>query len=147
MNADLVAFVDSNVLVYAVSQDEPEKQSRAREIVARGFIEGCFAISTQVMLEVFVNITRKAKIALPSREAFDYVQSFAEWPVVDMTPSLVLAALDLAQRAQISPWDAAILQAARHAGCKKVLSEDLGDGHLYGGIAVENPFADHISGS
>lgn len=141
MSADLSAFVDSNVLVYAVSQDAPEKQARAREIVARGFTEGCFAISTQVMLEVYVNITKKAKIGLPAHEAFEYVRSFVEWPVVDMTPALVLASLDLAQRSQISPWDAAIVMAARHIGCKKVLSEDLGDGQLYGGITVENPFS------
>jgi predicted nucleic acid-binding protein len=141
MNADLAAFVDSNVLVYAVSKDAPEKQLRARQIVARGFAEGCFAISTQVMLEVYVNITRKAKICLPPREAFEYVRAFTEWPVVEMTPELVLAALDLAHRARISPWDAAILTAARHTGCVKVLSEDLGDGHLYGGVTVENPFS------
>jgi len=141
MSGDLAAFVDSNVLVYAVSKDEPEKQSRAREIVALGFTEGCFAISTQVMMEVYVNVTRKAKIGLPSREALEYVRAFAEWPVVEMTPALVLAALGLAQRSSISPWDAAILEAARHAGCRKVLSEDLGDGQVYGGITVENPFA------
>ncbi|HEV2851186.1 MAG TPA: PIN domain-containing protein [Thermoanaerobaculia bacterium] len=141
MNADLVAFVDSNVLVYAVSNDEPEKQSRAREIVARGFTEGCFAISTQVMLEVYVNVTRKAKIGLPAQEAFEYVQAFAEWPVIEMTPEMVLSALGLAQRSKISPWDAAILEAARQAGCKTVLSEDLGDGQIYQGITVENPFA------
>ncbi len=40
MSADLAAFVDSNVLVYAVSRDEPEKQKKAREIVERGFTEG-----------------------------------------------------------------------------------------------------------
>lgn len=141
MNADLEGFIDSNVLVYAVSQDEPEKQGKAREIVARGFTEGCFAISTQVMVEVYVNITRKARIGLPSRQASEYVRAFAEWPVVEMTPELVLAALGLAQRSQISPWDAAILEAARHAGCKRVLSEDLGDGQAYGGITVENPFS------
>lgn len=140
MSASLEGFVDSNVLVYAVSQDEPEKQSRAREIVARGFTEGCFAISTQVMMEVYVTITRKAKIGLPARQAFEYVRAFAEWPVVETTPELVLAALGLAQRSQISPWDAAILEAARQAGCKTVLSEDLGGGHAYGGITVENPF-------
>ena len=140
MSADLVAFVDSNVLVYAVSHDEPDKQRRAREIVARGFVEGCFAISTQVMLEVYVNVTRKAKIGLAPGEAFEYVRAFAEWPVVEMTPELVLAALSLARRSQISPWDAAILEAARHAGCKQVLSEDLGDGQAYAGITVENPF-------
>ena len=140
MSADLAAFVDSNVLVYAVSDDEPEKQQRAREIVARGFTEGCFAISTQVMLEVYVNITRKSKIGLPPRQAFEYVRALAEWPVVEMTPELVLAALELAERSKISPWDAAILETARQAGCSKVLSEDLGDGQSYGGITVENPF-------
>lgn len=140
MSASLEGFVDSNVLVYAVSQDEPEKQSIAREIVARGFTEGCFAISTQVMMEVYVTITRKAKVGLPARQAFEYVRAFAEWPVVEMTPELVLAALGLSQRSRISPWDAAILEAARQAGCKTVLSEDLGDGHVYSGITVENPF-------
>jgi predicted nucleic acid-binding protein len=141
MNAELAAFVDSNVLVYAVSTDEPTKQRRAREIVARGFAEGCFAISTQVMLEVYVNVTRKAKIGLPLREAYEYVRALAEWPVVEMSPELVLSALGLAQRAKISPWDAAILEAARKSGCIKVLSEDLGDGQVYEGIAVEDPFA------
>jgi predicted nucleic acid-binding protein len=141
MSADLVAFVDSNVLVYAVSKDEPEKQRRAREIVARGFTEGCFAISTQVMMETYVNVTQKAKIALPPREAFEYVRALGEWFVIEMTPELVLAALGLAQRAKISPWDAAILEAARQAGCSRVLSEDLGDRQVYGDITVENPFS------
>jgi predicted nucleic acid-binding protein len=145
MSAELAAFVDSNVLVYAVSDDEPIKQARARAIVARGFAEGCFCISTQVMLEVYVNITHKAKVGLPLGEALEYVRAFAEWPVVEMTSGLVLAALGLAQRAKISPWDAAILEAARQAGCTRVLSEDLGHGRSYGGVTVENPFA--IQGS
>lgn len=141
MSADLAAFVDSNVLVYAVSDDEPEKQSRAREILARGFTDGCYAISTQVMFEVYVNVTRKARIGLPAREAFEYVRALSEWPVIEMTPELVLAALDLAQRARISAWDAGIIEAARQIGCKRVLSEDLSDGQVYGGISVENPFS------
>lgn len=141
MSADLVAFVDSNVLVYAVSKDEPEKQRQAQMIVGRGFAEGCFAISTQVLMEVYVNVTRKARIGLPPREAFEYVRALAEWPVVETTPGLVLAALDLAQRSQISPWDAAILAAARQSGCTRVLSEDLAAGQVYGGVTVENPFA------
>lgn len=42
MRGDLVAFLDSNVLVYAVSRNEPEKQGKAKAIVERGFAEGCF---------------------------------------------------------------------------------------------------------
>jgi predicted nucleic acid-binding protein len=139
MSADLIAFIDSNILVYAVSRDEPEKRGIAREIIARGFTEGCFAISTQVMMETYVNITGKAKIGLPVRDAFEYVRAFTEWPVVEMTPELVLAALELAQSSMISLWDAGILEAARQAGCRRVLSEDLSDGQVYGGILVENP--------
>jgi predicted nucleic acid-binding protein len=93
------------------------------------------------MLEVYVNVTRKAKVGLAPREAFEYVRALAEWPVVEMTPDLVLAALGLAERAKISPWDAAILETARRAGCKRVLSENLGDGQVYGGITIENPFS------
>ena len=90
---------------------------------------------------MYVNVTKKAKIGLPPREALEYVRAFAEWPVIEMTPEMVLSALGLSQRSKISPWDAAILEAARQAGCKTVLSEDLGDGQVYGGITVKNPFA------
>lgn len=140
MRGNPAAFVDTNVLVYAVSRDEPEKQKTARMIIERGFAEGCFAISTQVLLEAYVNVTQKAKIRLPAQEAFEYVRAFTEWPLVEMTESLVLAALDLARRMQISTWDAAILEAARKAGCARVLSEDLSHGRDYGGVTVENPF-------
>ncbi len=141
MNANLTAFVDTNVLVYAVSDDEPEKQRRAREIVSRGFAEGCYAISTQVMLELYVNVTKKARIGLPPAEAFEYVRALSQWPVIEMTPELVLAALSLSERSMISPWDAAILEAARQAGCPRVLTEDLAEGQSYVGVTVENPFA------
>jgi predicted nucleic acid-binding protein len=62
MRDDLAAFLDTNVLVYAVSLDEPDKQKRAREIVARGFAEGCYAVSTQVLLELYVNVTVRTRM-------------------------------------------------------------------------------------
>ncbi len=66
------------MLVYAVSNDEPEKKNRARKIVARGFAEGCHAISTQVMLELYVKITKKARIGLSPSEAFEYVRALSQ---------------------------------------------------------------------
>lgn len=140
MRDELAAFVDTNVLVYAVSTDDPRKQERASSIVARGFAEGCYAVSTQVLMELYVNVTQKTRIKLPATQALEYVRSLTEWHVVDMVPELVLSALGLAERMQISPWDAAILEAARKAGCDLVLSEDLGAGQSYAGIRVENPF-------
>ncbi len=47
----------------------------------------------------------------------------------------------LRERFQISYWDAAILAAARIAGCRTVYTEDLNAGQDYDGVRVMNPFA------
>lgn len=140
MSGDVEAFLDTNVLVYAVSEEEGAKHRLAAELVRRGFAEGCFAISTQVLLELYVTVTRKIAVPLPPAQALDYVSALAEWRVVEQTPELVLAALALADRSRLSPWDAAILEAARRAGCSRLITEDLAAGAEYVGVTVENPF-------
>lgn len=142
MNAEIEAFLDTNVLVYAVSVDEGGKYQRAREIVRRGFEDGCYAISTQVLLEFYVTVTRKLAEPLSAEEALAFATALGEWRVVGHTPELVLSAVAAADRLQISPWDAAILEAAREAGCSLLVSEDLSEGQDYDGVRVENPFRD-----
>ena len=140
MSVEPAAFVDTNVLVYAVSEDDARKNEIARTLLERGFAEGCYAISTQVLLELYVTLTRKVERKVAPAEALDYVLTLTEWPVVDVTADLVVEALQWSQRLQVSAWDAAILAAARRAGCSRVLSEDFGAGRNYEGITVENPF-------
>jgi predicted nucleic acid-binding protein len=139
MKGELAAFVDTSVLVYALTADRPAQQKKAREIVERGFIEGCYAVSTQVLQEVYVAL-RKAQTPLAHMPALDYVRSFLEWHVVETDSDLLVAALGLADREGISPWDAAVLEAARRADCTRVLTEALAPGHVYEGVKVENPF-------
>jgi predicted nucleic acid-binding protein len=74
-------------------------------------------------------------------EAQAVVQSLTAFPVCTITSDLVLAAIELRQRYNVSYWDAAILTAARIMGCEVVYSEDLNAGQDYGGVRVENPFA------
>jgi predicted nucleic acid-binding protein len=140
MSAEARLFVDTNVLVYAVAADEPKKQKTASAIVERGFAEGNLAISSQVLLEFYVTVTRKVEEPLGAEDALHLVTALSGWEVVSTTPELVLAALELSNRYQISPWDAAIIEAARTAGCERVLSENLGAGQVFAGVAVENPF-------
>jgi predicted nucleic acid-binding protein len=141
MSVEVEAFLDTNVLVYAVAPDEAGKHRVARDLVQRGFETGAFAVSTQVLLELYVTTTRKIAAPLSADEALGFVRALCEWQVVPHTPELVTAALERADRLRISPWDAAILEAARGIGCTRVLSEDLGHGVDYGGVRVENPFA------
>jgi len=134
-----VRFVDTNVLLYAISRDpaEQDKAKRANDILAGRDL----ALSVQVLQEFYVQATRASRPdALSHRQAVLLVESFRRFPVQDLTTGIVLAALDARQRFQLSYWDAAIIEAARAMGCTDVLSEDLSDSQDYGGVLVTNPF-------
>ena len=132
-------FVDTNVLLYAISRDprEQDKAELANEILAARDL----ALSVQVLQEFYAQATRASRgDALTHGQATKLVESFTRFAVVENTLSVLRAALATRDRFRISYWDAAILEAARSLGCGAVLSEDLGDGEDYAGVRVENPF-------
>lgn len=132
-------FVDTNVLLYAISRDadEQEKAAIARDILA----ERDLGLSVQVLQEFYVQVTRDSREdRITHEQAAELVDSFERFSVQETTPALLHAALDTGQRFGISYWDAAILEAARALGCDVVLSEDLGDSQDYAGVRVTNPF-------
>jgi predicted nucleic acid-binding protein len=134
-----VRFVDTNVLLYAVSRDPQErhKAERARGILA----DRDLALSVQVLQEFYVQATRDGRPdPLTHEQAAKLVESFLRFPLADITRQVMLAAIATRHRFRISYWDAAILEAARSLGCDTVLSEDLSDGQDYGGVRVQNPF-------
>lgn len=133
-------FVDTNVLVYAaVSTDEDAaKNARALDLIE----DGGLAFSGQVFAEFYHQVTRPNRAGhLDHDDAVAFVESLADSPVQPITLGLVRSAMAASQRFQLSYWDAAIIEAARAAGCDTVLSEDLSDGQDYDGVRVVNPFA------
>jgi len=134
-----VRFVDTNVLLYAVSRDpaEQDKAKTANDILA----ERDLALSVQVLEEFYVQATRAGRPdAISHQQAVLLIESFRRFPVQDITSGIMTAALDARERFQLSYWDAAIIEAARALGCTHVLSEDLSDGQDYGGVRVADPF-------
>jgi len=134
-----VRFVDTNVLLYAISRDpaEQDKAKRANDILT----DRDLALSVQVLQEFYVQATRASRPdAIGHDQAVRLIQSFRRFPVQYVTSGILMAALDARQRFQLSYWDAAIIEAARAMGCPEVLSEDLSDGQDYGGVRVTNPF-------
>lgn len=139
-------FIDTNVLLYAISRDpdEQDKAQRANEILASRDL----ALSAQVLQEFYVQATHRSRHdALTHEQGVALVESFTRFPVAPMTTELVLAACAAHRRFGISYWDAAILEAGRALGCEVVLSEDLDDDEDYAGVRVENPFRTESSGS
>lgn len=135
----IVRFVDTNVLLYAISRDpaEQEKAERANDILA----DRDLALSVQVLQEFYVQATRRSRPdAIGHAQAVRLIESFRRFEVQDVTSGIVMAALGACRRFHLSYWDAAIIEACRAMGCDQVLSEDLSDGQDYGGIRVTNPF-------
>ena len=82
------AFLDTNVLVYSDDQDEPEKSTTARRLIDRHLRAGTGAVSTQVLAEYYVNVTRKFKIAITPAEARRKVELLSTLDVVSRGTSI-----------------------------------------------------------
>ncbi len=71
-------FLDTNILAYDLDAGTPDKQRKARAALARPDHE--FVISTQVLLELYVVLTRKLKPALPEPAAAEVITSLCRLP-------------------------------------------------------------------
>ena len=130
-------FVDTNVVVYAFDRADADKQRIAIELL-KGSER--LVLSTQVLLETWWVLTRRLTEPLEKGEASEVIDRLSELPVVSTDPQLVLQAIATSRRFEIAVWDALIIEAARAAGCNRVLSEDLQTGQDFRGVTIENPF-------
>lgn len=139
MSGEPLVFVDTNVLIYAFSSEKSEKSAQAEAAVHRLIAEDRLCLSTQVLQEFFVVITKK--MGVPQAEALEMVEYLGEYSLFRVDLKAILDAGRLCGSAQVSFWDALILIAAMRSGASVLLSEDLNATQLFGELRVENPFA------
>ena len=130
-------FLDTNILVYAVDQDDAARREASRKAIASVVADGSGVISTQVMQEFYVAATRK--LGMPPLAAKTVLNTFAVFEIVQVSPDLIQAAIDCSVLNTLSFWDALIVTAAASAGCARVYSEDLNTGQTVLGVVIENP--------
>jgi len=131
-------FVDTNVLLYAVNTNPSE--ARKTEI-ARALLKTVnWGWSAQVAAEL-VRASTSSRQARPltHSEARGWIEVWMAFSMVSIDGMLVLEALAISERFQISHFDAQILAAAKRMGCVTVYSEDLNHGQGYGGVRVLDP--------
>jgi predicted nucleic acid-binding protein len=138
MNAEV--FVDTNVLIYAHDRTAGEKHEVAAGIVAGLWNTRAGALSTQVLQEFYVNVTRKIPNPLSRSKAREIVSRYALWPLVQITAPMVLRASEVEEQYRLSFWDALIVTAAARSGARRLLTEDLNHGQDLLGLRVSNPF-------
>jgi predicted nucleic acid-binding protein len=134
------SFVDTNVLVYCFDLHEAAKRKRALAILDGELDVGDLVLSTQVLQEFYVAVTRKLKRPLSGAEAAAAVDELAKLSVVQIDLAMVLSSIADCQRHQLSLWDTLILRAALSASCDRVLTEDVQHGYVFESLRVENPF-------
>jgi predicted nucleic acid-binding protein len=134
-------FVDTNVLVYAHDASETARQAVAQSVLVELWRTRSGALSTQVLQEFYVVVTRKFDPPLSRREARDLVDAYGQWRLVLVDVPLILAASQLEERHTLSFWDALIVEAARRSGARRLLTEDLQTGRRLAGVMIDNPFA------
>jgi predicted nucleic acid-binding protein len=133
-------FVDTNILIYAHDLDAGQRNTLSADIMRDLWENRTGIISTQVLQEFYVNVTRKIENPLPKSKARGIIENYLAWPVELNDAKTVLAASEIEERHMLSFWDALIVASARNAEAEKILTEDLNHGQRIEGILIENPF-------
>lgn len=138
-------FVDTNVFVYARQSSEPLKQPIAEQWLESLWNGQTGRTSVQVINECYFTLTRKLKPGLRSDEAWDYVHELFAWNPQPIDRDVALRAKEFERRYRLNWWDSLIVGAAQAQCCTLLLTEDLRDRAVYGGVTVRNPFTLGVS--
>ena len=134
------SFVDTNVLVYAVADDDPARQLAAQTLVDTLAAAQALHTSTHVLQELYVVLTRRVRRKFTSAQALDYLDRIARAPVTTTDYKLVRQAAELSGSDAFSFWDALVLVAAARSGATRLYTEDLQHGRTVLGVEIVNPF-------
>ena len=132
-------LADTNILIYAADTSPKERQKRARaaEVLKRRICACPYRSSRNSTTRL---PDRQADLVCPTSKPWLFLDPFMDLTIQPVTQEVFRAAAEIANRHNISYWDAAIVAAARILGCDAVYSEDLNQGQSYDGVVVINPF-------
>lgn len=132
-------FFDTNVLVYIIDRNDPEKSATAGALAEEHLVDGDGAISVQVLREFYVS-SQRLRHPLTDEQAGEMVRYFSAFRTMVESADMVLSAVSRSRTVSISFWDALIFEAALAAGADTLLTEDLQHGQVIEGLRVHNPF-------
>jgi predicted nucleic acid-binding protein len=133
-------FVDTNVLVYARDPRDAAKQVRAADWIEHLWRERTGRTSLQVVSEYYVCLTRKLSPRVASDEAWDDAKALFVWRPQPVDEQLLARAREIERRFRLAWWDSMIVGAAQIQDCVVLLTEDLQDGAVFGGVTARSPF-------
>lgn len=129
------AFLDTNVLVYSIEDEEP-RRTQAQDAIGTHEV---VVVSAQVISE-FVNTCLRKRVLTP-QETYDAAAYFMGTArLVPNDEAVLRRGLAYHGRYGFQWWDALVVAAAVEAQCPTLYSEDMQDGQLIDGTRIVNPF-------
>src|SRR5208282_3751243 len=126
-------FVDTNVLICAHDADAGRKREIARGVLRELWSERTGLLSTQVLQEFYVNVTRKIASPLSKDSARAVVSAYASW-CSEITLDEIAAAFQIEDESRLGFWDSLIVASAAKGGASRLLSEDMNPGQTVSGV-------------
>jgi len=133
-------FDDSSILIYTVDPSEPAKMQAAQQWLTILRSQNLLRLSFQTILEFYNIVTGEARNPMDLATARNDVRDWLTLNPIGPDAATLDIAWHIQDRYRFSWWDSLILAAAKRAGCKYLLTEDLQHRQDLDGLTVINPF-------
>ena len=128
-------FIDSNIFLYAFSDNDFSKQIIASEIVK----EEDSTISVQVINEVSSNLIKKLKLS--NSEISEFVDDcYDRYRVTNFSKRVFILSSEIRDKYKFSYYDSLILASVIEAKCTILFSEDMQHNQKIESLTIINPF-------
>ena len=140
---DETPLIDTNILIYAHDESEPEKREKCKKIVERILKgeENAF-VSNQVLAELYNGLTRKIEIPVKKEQALEIVQSILEsrnFTKINYTSKTVEKAIKKTIKHKTHFWDALIAETMLENQVFEIITENQKDFSKIEQIKAINP--------
>ena len=135
-----LVMLDTDVLLYCFDDHDPAKRDGARGWVSACWTRRCGRISGQVLHEFYHHARRKFATAISAGDARAEVRRYQHWKPWQTDHPTVETAWAIESRFGLTYWDALIVAAAQHQGCRYLVTENLQHGQAIDSVQIVNPF-------
>jgi len=131
-------FLDTNIVIYSYSEDEPKKEEIANDILEE--YSNQIIISNQVINELSNTLFRKFKLDADDVRAV-VLELNDNFPIVNFNLETQLKGIEIKEKYKLQFYDSMILATALENGCNIVYSEDMQHGQIIeNSLTIINPF-------
>lgn len=132
-------FVDTDVLLCAVDDADPARRDQCRAWLAACWTRRCGRVSVQVLSEFYRRARRHFPTAIAAGDARAEVRRYQHWKPWQTDHATVETAWAIESRYEINYWDALVVAAAQHQGCRFLVSTTLPHGLQIDSVRVIDP--------